>query len=158
IFRWMLKNSPGAASAAQKLLLFVFVLTTTFVVADLLSRGGASLSRVAADLGRDFRYVEGALLLLMLWLFGRFRILAGRNLFGLILAYSFWVGLNIMNFALLSFRGNELSIWLRQVFPFFYFVTLVIWCVSLWSLQPEPVQPAESLIERDYQVFVAKTR
>jgi hypothetical protein len=39
-----------------------------------------------------------------------------------------------------------------------YLITLGIWCVALWSPYPEPVQPSETRIERDYEVLAAKTR
>jgi len=39
--------------------------------------GFASLSRAIADLGRDLRYVEAAILLVMLWLLMRYRIPLG---------------------------------------------------------------------------------
>jgi hypothetical protein len=158
IFRWMFRNSPGVASAAQKRLLFVFVLTASFAATDLLSRKGISLARMTAELGRDLRYVEGALLLVMLWLFGRCRISIGRNLFGLIVGFSFWVGLNVINLALWFLPGKGASVGLMRILPITYVITLVIWCAALWSLRPEPAQPAENTIERDYQVFVAKTR
>jgi hypothetical protein len=158
IFRWMFRNSPGVANAAQKALLFVFMLTASFTATDLLSRKGISLLRMTAELSRDLRYVEGALLLVMLWLFGRCRISIGRNLFGLIVGFSFWVGLNVINLALLFAPGNRYSVGLARVLPITYVITLVIWCAALWSLQPEPAQPAENTIERDYQAFVAKTR
>ena len=158
IFRQTLRHNPGVSRLAHKILLVVFVISVSYAASDLLHGGFSSSSRAIAELGRDLRYVEGALLFVMLWLFVRYRILIGRNLLGLILGYSFWVGLNVMNLALWFLPGKGISIGLRQMFPITYDVTLVIWCVSLWSLQPEPLQPSESLIDRDYDRIAAKTR
>ncbi len=158
IFGQALRHNPGVARLAQKLLLVVFVIALSYAASDLLHGGFTSVPRATADLGRYLRYVEGALLLVMLWLFGRYRISFGRNLLGLTVGYSLLVGLDVMNLALLSFPGNEFSIGLRKSLPITYLITLSIWCASLWSCQPDPVQSAESAIDRDYEHLAAKTR
>lgn len=158
IFRGSLRHNPVVARLAQTLLLVVFVLTGTYVVSDMLHGGFASLPRVTAELGRDLRYVEGALLLVMLWLFGRYRISFGRNLLGLTIGYSLLVGLDVINLAFLFLPGNEFSIALRKSLPITYLITLIVWCASLWSSQPDPVQSAQSAIDRDYALLAAKTR
>jgi len=158
IFRQSLRHSPGIARKAQKFLLAAFVLTLSYAATDLLHGQFASASRAIAELGRDLRYIEGALLLVMLWLFVRYRILLGRNLLGLIGGYSFWVGLNVMNLALWFLPGNGFSVFLRRLLPITYVGTLTIWCLALWSSQPEPAQSAENAIERDYELLAAKTR
>ena len=157
IFRRALRHNPGVAGVSQKLLLVVFVIALTYAASDLVNGEFASVARATADLGRYLLYVKGVLLLAMLWLFGRYRISFGRNLLGLTLGYSLVVGLDVMNLALLSFPGHEFSIGLRKFLPITYLVTLVVWCASLWSVQPDPVQPAESAIDRDYGVLAAKT-
>jgi hypothetical protein len=141
IYRGMLESSAGVAHGGRRLLLFVFVLGVSAAAADLSSRRGVSFVRVVAELARDFRYIEGALLLVILWLLGRYRIVMEHNLFGLITGFSLWVGINIINLALLFLPGNGYSVGLRQILPITYVITLVIWCVSLWSLPQEPVPP-----------------
>src|SRR5260370_17564403 len=158
IFRRSLRHNPAVARLAQTLLLVVLVLTSTYVATDLLHGGFASLPRATAELGRDLRYVEGALLLVMLWLFGRYRISFGRNLFGLTIGYSLLVGLDVINLAFLFLPGNEFSIGLRKLLPITYLVTLIIWSSTLFSSPPEPLAPAESAIDRDYALLAAKTR
>jgi hypothetical protein len=158
IFRQSLRHNPGIARKAQKLFLAAFALTVSFAAADVVQGRFATVSRAIAEVGRDLRYIEGALLLVMLWLFVRYRILLGPNLLGLIIGYSFWVSINVANFALLFLRGNEFSALPRRLVPITYVATLTIWCVTLWSSRPEPVQPTERAIERDYQLLAAKTR
>src|SRR5260370_26902812 len=158
IFRRSLRHNPAVARFAQTLLLVVFVLTSTYVATDLLHGGFASLPRATAELGRDLRYVEGALLLVMLWLFGRYRISFGRNLLGLTIGYSLLVGLDVINLAFLFLPGNEFSIGLRKSLPITYLITLIICCATLWSSQPESLPPAETTIDRDYAFLTAKTR
>jgi hypothetical protein len=158
IFRQSLRNSPGIARNAQKLLSVLFVLTLSYAATGLLHERFGTTSRAIAELGRDLRYIEGALLLVMLWLFVRYRILLSPNLLGVIIGYSFWVGLNVVNLALWFLPGNEFSVLLRRLLPMTYQAALAVWCFTLWSLQPEPAQPAESEIGRDYEVLAAKTR
>ncbi len=158
IFKRALRHNPGVAGIAQKLLLVVFVVALTYAASDLLHGGFASVPRATADLGRYLLYVEGALLLVMLWLFVRYRISFGRNLLGLTLGYSLLVALDVVNLAFLSTPGNESSIGLRKLIPITHLITFIIWCASLWSSQPEPLPPAESAIDRDYALLTAKTR
>jgi hypothetical protein len=158
IFRQALRHSAGVARLAQKLLLVVFVIAFTYAASDLLHGGFASLPRATADLGRYLRYIEGAFLFVMLWLFGRYRISFGRNLLGLTVGYSLLVGLDVMNLAFLSFPGNELSVGLRKLLPITFLITLGIWCATLWSYQPDSAQPLESTLERDYDLLAGKTR
>lgn len=158
IFRKALEHNPGVARVAQKLLLVIFVIAFSYAASDLLHGGLAWMPRTTADLGRYLRYVEGALLLTMLAIFLQYRISFGRNLLGLALGYSLWVGLDVMNLALLSFPGNEFSIGLRNSLSIAYVITLVVWCTSLWASQPNPVPPPERAIDRDYARLAAKTR
>ena len=157
IFRKALEHNPGLARVAQKLLLVILVIAVSYAASDLLHGGFASLPRATADLGRYLKYVEGALLLTMLAIFLQYRISFGRNLLGMTLGYSLWVGLDVMNLALLSFPGNEFSVGLRKSLSIAYVITLVVWCTSLWSCQPDPVPPPESRIDRDYALLAGKT-
>jgi hypothetical protein len=158
IFRGSTRHKPGLRRLAQNLLIIVFGLTVAYAGSDFLQGGFPSLSAAILELSRDLRYVEGGVLLVMLWLFVRYRIPLGRNLMGLIIGYSFWVGCNLINLAFWFQPGNEFSVLLRRLLPVTYVITLSIWCVTLWSAQPEPVPPSESKIERDYELLAAKTQ
>jgi hypothetical protein len=158
IFRQSLRHNPGIARKGLKLLLASFALTVSYAATDLLHGRFADATRGIAEVGRDLRYIEGALLLLLLWLFVRYRILLGPNLLGLIIGYSFWVGINVINLALVFLPDNGFSALARRLEPITYVATLTIWCVALWSSRPEPVQPTEGAIERDYELLAARTR
>jgi hypothetical protein len=158
IYRRTLRHNPGVARRAAKLLVVVFVLTVTYAACNLLYGGVSSVARAVADLGRYLIYVEAVLLLVMLWLFGRYRISFDRNLLGLTLGYSLLAAFDIVNLAFLSTPGNGASVGLRTLIPITHVITLIVWCVSLWSPQPEVMAPAENAIDRDYMVLVAKTR
>ena len=158
IFRWSTRHKPGIRRLTQRTLLTVFAVTVAFAASNFMHGKFSSPSRAVVALGRDLRYVEAGVLLLMLWLLLRYRIPLGRNLQGLLIGYSFWVGMNVVNLAFWFVPGNEFSILLRGLLPTTYLFTLVVWCVTLWSVYPEPVQPAETKIERDYELLAARTQ
>lgn len=158
IFRWSTRHKPGIRRLTQRALLTVFALTVAFAASNFVDGKFSSPSRAVAALGRDLRYVEAGVLLLMLWLLLRYRIPLGRNLLGLLIGYSFWVGINVVNLAFWFVPGNEFSNLLRGLLPTTYVFTLGVWCMTLWFAYPEPVQPAETRIERDYELLAAKTQ
>ena len=116
------------------------------------------MSGAILELGRDLRYVEGGVLLAMLGFLAHYRVSLGRNLLGLIIGYSFWVGINVVNLSLWFLPGNEFSILLRASLPATYVIALAIWCVTLWSAQTECVQPSETDIQRDYEFLAGETQ
>lgn len=158
IFKNGLRHNRGVARVAQKLLLIVFVIAASYAASDFLHGGFRSVARAAADLGSYLSYIEAALLLVMLWLFTRYRIPFGRNLLGLVAGYSLWVGIEVIILVLLFLPGSGASVGLRKFAPLVYLVSMLVWSVSLWQSEPEPAQPPESAVERDYEVLVAKTR
>lgn len=158
IFRWSTRHKPGIRRLTQRALLTVFALTAGYAASIFVLGKFSSPSRAVAALGRDLRYVEAGVLLLMLWLLLRYRIPLGRNLLGLLIGYSFWVGMNVVNLAFWFVPGNEFSNLLRGLLPRTYVFTLGVWCVTLWCAYPEPVQPDETKIERDYELLAAKTQ
>ena len=156
IFRGSVRHNPGIVRFTQTFLVIAFALTTFYVLVDVLQRGPTSVYRVIAALGRDLRLLEGTLLIVLLWLFVRYGIAFGRNLLGLTIGYSFWIGINLMDFAFL-YTGNESSVFLRRLLPACYMITLAIWCWTLWSVQTQPAQP-QTQMEHDYEFFAATTR
>ena len=157
IFRRALRNNRGVAHITKQLLQIVFVVALSYAASDLIHGGFASVPRATADLGRYLLYVEATLLLVILWLFGRYRISFGRNLLGLLLGYSWLIALDVVNLAFLSSPGNGSSIGLRKLIPITHLITFSIWCAALWSSRPDPLPRAESAMDRDYEFLAAKT-
>ena len=158
IFKRTLEHNLGVARAGQKLLVVVLVFAMSYAGSDLAHEGFASVPRAIADLGRYLLYVESILLVLMLWIFGRYRIRFGRNLLGLTLGYAFLVAVDISNLALLTTPGNEDSILLRKLIPATHLIVLAVWGASVWSLHSDPSPPAEASVDRDYARLVMRTR
>jgi hypothetical protein len=158
IFRWSVRHNPGIRRLTQNTLLSVFAFTVAYAGSDFIHGSFGSFSAATLELSRDLRYVEAGILLVMMWLFVRYQITLGRNRLGVMVGYSFWVGVNVMNLAFWFLPGNESSPLLRGLLPATYLMTLIIWSVALWSPQPEPVRPSATEIERDYEFLAGKTR
>ncbi len=154
IYKRALENYPGPAHRAQSLLLFVVFVTAAKVVVDTLGSPSGSWVLGIAELGRNLRNVQGALLIVLLGLFGYYRIPAGRNLRGLMCGYGFFIATSISSLAIRSRLPNELSLLMQKLQPVLYLIALLIWCVALWSYRPEP-QPDPEL---DYARLARQTR
>jgi multisubunit Na+/H+ antiporter MnhE subunit len=157
IFRASVRHNPGIVRFIQIFLLGAFSITACYVCISFSYGGLTSIYRGIEQLGRDLRLVEGALLIALLWLLVRYRIALSRNLLGLIIGYSFWIGLNLTNAAFMPPPGDHRLHFLRIVVPTSYTITLAIWCSALWHAQVDVAQPP-SRLEHDYEFFAVKTR
>ena len=157
IFKGTVRHNPGILRCVQYFLLAAFGITMSYVCGKFSYRGLTSIYRGIEQLGRDFRLLEGVLLIALLWLLIRYRITLGRNLLGLIVGYSFWIGINLTDFAFLPSPGDETSHFLRAVIPTSYTITLAVWCSALWHAHPERTQSSTQL-DHDYDYLAAKTR
>ena len=157
ILHQALQCYPALSRPVTRLLGIVFALTVSYACCDLLANGYVSLSRFAADLARDLRFVEGALFVVLLWFFGRHRLSLGRNLGGITIGSAIWIGANVIDLAFLSLRGQEFSAFLRELLPVTYLMALAVWCVSLWSAA---ATPASRLVREpgDHLAMAAITR
>jgi hypothetical protein len=157
IFRGSVRHNPGIVRFIQNFLLGAFSITLFYVCISFSYGGLTSVYRAIEQLGRDLRLVEGALLIALLWLFVRYRIGLNRNLQGLVVGYSFWIGVSLTNAAFMPAPGDDTSQFLQIVVPTSYTLTLAIWCSALWHAQVEPTQQ-QSRLEHDYEFFAVKTR
>ena len=158
IYKKALKNHPGVSRRSQKSLLVVLSVTLIEVALNTFHHPHESWLRAIAILGRDLRYVELTLWIIVLAVLSLYRIPASRNLKGLISGYGLFIALSVVSLAFISQPGNPLAALARKLAPAAYLVTLLIWCAALWSVHPEPAAPPEDLIERDYQVLTLRTR
>ncbi len=158
ICRQALARYPGAFRMARAALVLIFVLVISKVLANVLGGEHWSLARTIAEEERDFRIVQAFLILAIVGLVFYYRIHIGRNLRGMMLGYGFFIGTSILNLTFRSLFGDEFQIWWQYLQPAAYVVVLLIWCVTLWSYQPNPEPETESRIEQDYQSLVRATR
>jgi hypothetical protein len=153
-----LRPYPGLSRSLTRLLWIIFAVTVSYACCDLFANREVSLFRFALDLGRDLRFVQGALLLTMLWFFGRHRLSLGRNSGGIIIGSAIWIGANVINLAFLSLEMREFSPFLRELLPVTYAITLTVWCISLWSAAPAPASRLATEPEEHLSMMTMKTR
>ena len=158
ILQQSLRSYPVLSKPVTRTLCIIFALTVSYACCDLVANGFVSFARLAADLGRYLRFVEGALLLMMLWFFVRHRLPLGRNLGGIAIGSAIWIGANVINLAFLSLPGQEFSAFLRELLPITYLLALIIWCFSLWSAAPSCAGRLAGEPEEHLGLLTIKTR
>jgi hypothetical protein len=156
IYRVALRPFPGAARMARYLLLVVF--GAIFARTLIGSSNGlfAWLEEASVVLERDLRIVQALAIAALVLLFVWYAIPFGRNLKGILVGYSLFVGMSILRFTLLAYSWNEIKSFWPYAGAVSFVVVLGIWARALWSLQPMPV--AETKLESDYELLVLSTR
>jgi len=157
IFRQALERYPGAARMARSVLAGLFVVALSKTLLNALTGPAWSPVTTTAELERNLRTVQAILLATILVLFIYYTIPAGRNLKGMVLGYGFFIGTSIINLTLISHLGSQFQPWWRYLPAMTYSVTLLIWCFTLWSYQPNPQPDSDVGIERDYELVAART-
>lgn len=158
ISRQALARYPGTYRMARSAIALIFVVVVSKALLSSLAAGGWSLGQTTAELERDFRTVQAFILLAIIGLLVQYRIRIGRNLWGMVLGYGFFIGTSILNLTFRSWFGDAFQPWWQYLQPMAYVAVLMIWCTTLWSYQPNPEPEAAPRIEQDYQSLVTATR
>jgi hypothetical protein len=158
IYKRALADYPGIARLGRNFLCLVLVAALLSTVSFYVRGRFETWNAATAVLGKDLRYIEGFLLLALIWLLRHYHIAMGQNLRGLTLGYGFFLATDILSRGILFLLpNNPFSVFLRRVLPVTYLITLIIWCVMLWASLPDPVRELDSEINRDYEALVGKT-
>jgi hypothetical protein len=156
IYTQVLADYPGVARLARSVLLTILVMLFSRVLAQALIGQVGSPAAVAGILERDLRTVQGLLLLTLVVLAAYYAIPVGRNLKGMIVGYGLFVSVSIASLALGAALGRIFESWWQHLQPASYDGALLIWCVALWSYQPNPRPEVERRIEHDYDILPVK--
>ncbi len=157
IYRRALANYPGAARMAQCLLLIIFLAVVCKAILNGLSGPVWSPAKTMAELERNLRTVQAVLLLAMLGVLSYYAIPVGRNLRGIIWGYALFIGTSVISLTIRSHLPDNAQAWWQYIQPVTYLISLVIWCVALWSYRPNPQLETKSELQRDYQSLAAGT-
>ncbi len=157
IYTQVLADYPGVARLGRSALLAIFVLLVSKTLAQTISGQIGSPAEVPAILERDFRTVQGLLLLILVVLVAYYAIPVGRNLKGMIVGYGLFVAVSIASLALRAELGRIFQSWWQYLQPAAYDGALLTWCISLWSYQPNPRAEVGIGIERDYENLATET-
>jgi hypothetical protein len=158
IYRVALRSFPGAARMARYLLLIVF--GAIFARAFTNSPVGmfASFAEDSLQLERNLRIVQALAILTLVSLFAWYAIPFGRNLKGILIGYSLFIGMSILRFVLWSYSGNQPGPFWVYAQTVAYLFVLAIWARALWLSDPVPVAKPDPALENDYELLVASTR
>ena len=157
IYQQALAAYPGTLRMARCLIWALFLIVVAKALSGALSDPAWVLANTVGELERNLRAVQAGLLFVVLSLLTYYVIPIGRNLQGIILGYGFFVGTGVINYSLRSQLGERFQLWWRYSQSIAWLVTLLIWSVTLWSYHPNPKPETEIEIERDYELFSART-
>lgn len=157
MYRRALQNFPGADRLARTGLIVTLALVLCKVFVHPLG-GVPSLPVSTPELERNLRTVQAALIFVLLGVLSYYAIPISRNLKGVILGYGFFVSASVINLTLRLHFGEGFRVLWDSFYSSAYLVTLVIWCVTLWSFQPSPDSESQSSPEHDYLVLARATK
>jgi hypothetical protein len=152
-----LARYPGAARLARNLVLLIFLLIFAYVGFKALTSPQWTPATTNAELERDLRAAQVAVLAGILGVIAYFRIPLGKNLKGMISGYGVFLASSVITLALRSYAGSRFDKTWLIVQPFFFLICLLLWCFTLWSYHPDPL-PRTGPDLSDYSEYSASAR
>jgi magnesium-transporting ATPase (P-type) len=139
------ESSRRVARVIQGVLFLAIVcFAVTYVVFRL---KGSTTEELLINLERGFRTVQALLLLAMGSVIGYLRIPLNKNLKGMFIGYSFYIGASLIILALRLYVGPRLDRTWDIVQPLSYDASLVAWLAGLWSYSPPGPAPRNTEME-----------
>lgn len=158
IYNRSLVRFPGVARLIRAVLVGLLFLVAVRAFAELFGGAANPLASSAALLERDLRILQAILLGALLGIFSFYRIPIGKNLRGIIVGYTLYVGVRVIELTAYTQLGKATGIFVSKIEPISYLICLVVWTVTLWSRAPEAIAVAEPDIEQDYDLLMRQTR
>ncbi len=156
IFAQMLRPYSGARRMTRAILQGVLVL--------ILFRAGAALAgardlrhlvSATTELQMSLRLVQTILIVVLASLIMHYMIPIGRNLRFMILGYGSYLVCQVLTLDVLERWGKAFYAPWRVLSGLEYDAVVIIWCIGLWSLFPNPVP--DRALEVDYQRISQRT-
>ncbi|MHB8410795.1 MAG: hypothetical protein ACYDDI_02485 [Candidatus Acidiferrales bacterium] len=158
IYNRSLKSYPGVSRFIRIVLISVLFVIIVKACANFLGGSAHSFSSSTVGLEGDLRTVQAVMLVALLGIFMAYQIPIERNLRGIILGYSLFVGFSVIDLTIVLKHANRYGPLMRKLEPISYLVCLAIWASALWSLAPEPECEATGDIEKDYELIFHQTK
>lgn len=152
-----LARHPGAPRLARNLVLLIFFLIFAYVGFKALTSPQWTPATTNAELERDLRAAQVAVLAGILTVIAYFRIPLGKNLKGIISGYGLFLGASVITLAVRSYAGSGFDAVWTIVQPFVYLICLFLWAFTMWSYHPNPVPSFEPELT-DYSEYSASAR
>lgn len=157
IYIQVLADYKGTARMASLAVSTIFVVVVARVLSNTLSGTVWSTAETVGELERNLRTIQAFLIAAILVLVAYYGIPIGRNLRGIILGYGFFIATSVVHLTLRDHIGDQFQQTWWYIQSTAYFVSLLIWTVTLWSYQPNPKPEREIEIEHDYEHFSRRT-
>ena len=158
IYSRSLARFPGVMRLIRAVLVGLLFLVAARAFAELFGGAANPLASSAALLERDLRTLQAILLGALLCIFSFYRIPIGRNLRGIIVGYTLYIGVRVIELTAYTQLGKAMGIFASKMEPISYLICLVVWTVALWSRAPEPIADTAPSIEQDYDLLMRQTR
>jgi len=152
-----LARHPGAARMARYLVVIIFAAIFAYVGFRALTSPQWSPGSTNAELERDLRAAQIAILAGVLGVIAYFRIPLGKNSKGLICGYGLFLGTSVMTLALHSYAGSSFDYAWLILQPFLYLVCLLTWTFTMWSYHPNPAPVFDDEVG-NYTAYAASSR
>lgn len=157
IFHLILGRYPGAGRMARNVLAIVLLMAFSRGLVDAWN-GDIPWAVTMVELERNLRVIQALSLIVLALLIAYYRVPLGHYAKGIFAGYGIFIATMVMTLTLRASIGQAFqAVWVL-VQPYCYAVSLGIWCFSLWSDEPSPVENAQSKIEEDYQSLALLTR
>lgn len=157
ILHLTLARHPGAARLARNLVLLIFFLIFAYVGFKALSNPQWTPATTNAELERDLRAAQIAVLAGIVGVIAYFRIPLGKNLKGIVSGYGLFLASSVITLALRSYAGASFEKTWVITQPFVYLICLFLWSFTLWSYHPNPL-PRTGPELSDYSEYSASAR
>jgi hypothetical protein len=132
---------PAIRRLGRVLTIFVCVVFSVFIFPPLFRPG--SPAQALLSLGETTSITKAAIICLLLATARYYRLPLGRNVSGMLLGFSVYVGICVANFALAEKFGRALyATTFGLVGALSYTLCLVVWTVALWRYEPVVPVPA----------------
>ena len=156
IFAQMLRPYSGAKRMARAVFQMILVLILFWAGAAMVAAPNLRhLVSTTAELQRDLRLVQTILIVGLVGLIVHYMIPIGRNLQFMILGYGSYLICQVVTLDLLARWGKAFETSWRALSGMEYDATVIIWCIGLWSLFPNPTP--DRALEADYQRISQQT-
>lgn len=156
MYRQALKDYPGTARVSQYLVSAFFLLLLGLALVYAFVDEARGLIQNVIQLERNLRVVQTVLLTVLISLVRYYAIPLGRNLWGLIWGYGFFVGVSVIILTLRYYLGSPFYLWWQYSQQVAYLVALAIWVPSFWVYVPNPKADVSIGLEEDYAVLAER--
>lgn len=157
IFRLILGHYPGAGRMARNVLVIVLLVVLSKGLVGAWN-GDIPWAATMVELERNLRAMQALSLIVLALLIAYYRVPLGRYAKGIFAGYGIFIATMVVTLTLRSSIGQPFqAVWVFLQ-PHCYAASLGVWCFSLWSDEPSPLEQRQSKIEEDYQALAVLTR